>query len=417
MKKIYLSLGAVLVAALCSIDSVGADAASKAAGSQSMTMSNGMTFTMGGKGLVESVSSTQKRKDPATDKTALMFKGQLDFEIKSDQIKEWVYGVVASLNLDKAGQGDDTIKAAYLFATSEKVGNFQVGNLEGLERQMMSTGKDILGGADGFGGGRMWRVISPTSGTPGDVSMPASYTMYGTKAVYTTPNVNGWQAGVHYVPSSKNVGTRKNNADLDKTLGKPSHKQLVTAALSYGFGYGQMAVNLYANGSIGKAQSVYSSPTALYPIKTFQFGLLMDYAGWRLGSGYYNNQRSFIRKNSGGSAGQGYDVGIGREMGPVYVALGYLGFSRRVAGGYATSNTASVTVDYTVVPGWTVYGETDFFRMRSPKDQFSASRSFGVNDVYDYQNNTSSTTSGRVNTGNNGNNQGAVFILGTQMRF
>jgi hypothetical protein len=130
-----------------------------------------------------------------------MFKGHLNFEMKSEQIKDWIYGVVASLNMDKAtAQGDYVFRAVYLFASSEKYGNFQVGNLEGLERQMMSTGKDILGGADGYAG-RMWRVVNITSGTTGDMSMPASYTVYATKAVYTSPNVKGWQAGIQYVPS------------------------------------------------------------------------------------------------------------------------------------------------------------------------------------------------------------------------
>lgn len=417
MKKIYSSLGAVLLAALCFSDSVATDSSSTSpvADPQGVRLSNGMTLTMGGKGIAEVIGVTQNKRDPATERTTMMFKGQLNFEIKTDQIKDWIYGAAASLSLDKAtAQGDDTIRTAYLFASSEKAGNFQVGNLEGVERQMMSTGKDIMGGADGYAG-RMWRVVNLTSGAGGDMSMPASYTVYATKAVYTSPNVNGWQAGIHYVPNSRNVGTRKSNANIHSTLSTPSHKQLVTGALSYGFGYGQMAVNLYANGSIGKVQSAYASPANLHPIKTFQFGLLMDYAGWKLGSGYYNNQRSFIRKTTGGNAGQGYDLGIGREMGPVYVAVGYLGFSRRVPGGYATNNTASVTVDYTVVPGWSVYGETDFFRMRAPKDQFSPNRSFGPNDIYDNQANNGST--GPVVSSTNGKNQGAVFILGTQMRF
>lgn len=414
MKKIYPSLGVVLTAAMCSVVSADAQDASKPLiipQAQSIALTNGMTFTIGGKGIAEVVGVSQRKKDPMTERGSLMFKGNLNLEF-TGKTNDWDYGLISSLNLDRSSSTDDIIKVVYLFASSEKVGTIQVGNLEGLERQMMSTGKDVMGGADAYTG-RMWRVVNTTSGVAGELGLPASYTGYSTKAVYISPNVNGWQAGVHYVPSSATKGTQKLNTELSTLFRRPSAKQLVTAALNYGFGYGQMAVSLYANGSIGKAQPVYGTTNTalLHPIKTFQFGMLMDYAGWRIGSGYFNNQRSYVKKGSAQNGGQGYDFGIGREMGPVYVALGYAGFCRKIPGGHATSNVGSATVDYTLVPGWTLYGEADVFRMRRSG---RSNRAYDANDVYD---NGGATTSGTVNPSINGDNNGAVFILGTQMRF
>jgi len=405
MKKIYASLGVMLTTTVLSVGAetlktVPADSA------RSLTSSKGATFTMGGKANAEYVGVSQKRKDPNTEKGSLMFKGQLDFEMKHS-VKDWLYGAVATLNLDRSASHYDIIKVAYLFASSEKLGNFQIGNLEGLERQMMSTGKNVMGGADAYAG-RMNRVTNATSGIL--LEMPASYTLYATKFVYTTPNINGWQAGISYVPNSNHLGTKKLNTDFSTLFKAPTAKQQITAALSYGFGYGQMAMNLYANGTIGKVLPAYNTAASLYPIKTFQFGMLMDYVGWRLGAGYYNNQRSFIKKGSAKNAGQGYDVGIGREMGPVYVSLGYFGSSRKVVGGNATNNVGSIALDYKFAPGVLGYIEADFFRMRAPKAQYT--QTYDDNDVYDKQSGV-----GPVNGARNGDNQGTVIVVGTQMRF
>jgi hypothetical protein len=145
-----------------------------------------------------------------------------------------------------------------------------------------------------------------------------------------------------------------------------------------------------------------------------QTGVVLDYGDYQLGAGYFNNGRSFMRKSyttRNWTNLEGYNVGVGKKLDNVpgaYVSLGHTGSRRRVTGGYARGNVTSVGADYDVAKGLVLYTSVDMFDFKSPKPYQGLS---GADTTYDYLDNCNNAKT--LNT----NNRGALFVVGTKLRF
>ena len=88
------------------------------------------------------------------------------------------------------------------------------------------------------------------------------------------------------------------------------------------------------------------------------------------------------------------------------VSIGHTGSNRRVTGGYARGDVTSVGMDYDIAKGLVVYTSVDMFDFKSPKAY--QAQSLLSTTQYDYLDNSSLK---------NTNNRGALFVVGTKIRF
>lgn len=356
-----------------------------------------------------------RHQPPKTDKVSFASKGDLLFNIKAMTQGGTEYGGIVALDVrrDKAG-GDDLYKSVYAYFSSPEYGTWQIGDLDSALEQVMVDGSDIMGGTGGFDGD-MFYFATPTAG----VFMPymtAAYNRYATKIVYKSPVVHGLQLAASYTPHSALWGTMKRmhgedfakNIGIDANASWPSLGRIFEAALSYGFSLGDVGVNLYAGGAIGNPNvsdhAVFANK-GLHPVKVWQLGMLLDWQQFQFAAGVLNQQRSMMRKDELGNAGTAYNAALSYTTGRHTIAVGYLGSTRRVLDGRAKGNVGSLTYECKLAPGWTVFGEANYFSTTNTVAYLAQDGVTKKDQGYLYQ------------SGLKKNNSGGVFLLGTTIRF
>lgn len=353
----------------------------------------------------KSVVNAPKGVDKVTGGT----KGNLRLNIMGTSQAGTEYGAIAEMDFRRdRTASQDFWRAIYVYFSSPEYGMWQLGDLEGAIAQTMVDGKNLLGGTGGFWGD-MWAVATPTTGVMYDFSAMSS-TKYATKIVYKSPIMSGFQVVMSFTPHSKLWGLQNRNFDKDfvkaiATGKAPSVSQVSEAAISYGFELGDVGVNLYAGGAIGSPDVPANSGYRLHSIKVWQAGMLLDWKQFQFATGVVNNQRSMMRTDEVGNAGTAYNAALSYTMGRHTFAVGYFGSTRRVTEGRAKSNVGSLTYECQLAPGWSVFGEANYFKTTNTGAYLEQA---GIKDA----------TSGRIYTsGLDKNNSGGVFLLGTSIRF
>ncbi len=100
--------------------------------------------------------------------------------------------------------------------------------------------------------------------------------------------------------------------------------------------------------------------------------------------------------------GIGYDFARNANVG-----VGYTHTDRKVIGGKAKADIATLTLDYVVAPGWVAFAEVDHFKLRAPAQAIATATGLETSGVDIYG----------ERDGLNGNNHGTVVVIGTKLRF
>ena len=330
------------------------------------------------------------------------------------------YGALAVLQLDRSKPVGDKFTEAYVYLGSDAIGSFQFGDTNGVSSLMMYDATDVMGGAGGFDG-NLYRQLNLTRGIGLDqnIGHVNNGQNRATKLTWISPEVSGWQVGASYTPNTFQYG-RSYNTDGLGSDGKPAAKQTHPYAVNHTEGgvsftedIGAYTVGVYLTGALGKAKGPRAANQGadLHSVKAWQFGTLVDYQSWQFGAGYFDNGKSYMRRDTKYTNTRGFNLGVSYGMGPVSLALGYTGTERTVTDGKAKADISSFTVDYSVADGLAVFGEVNYFTFRSPTAHQAlaagtSGRSF-VSSV-DYLDRQPST---------NKDNSGAAFVLGTRINF
>jgi outer membrane protein OmpU len=318
------------------------------------------------------------------------------------------YGLMAILDLGRDRKEKDRFTEAYAYFGSDAIGNFQFGDTNGVSSLMMFDGTDAMGGTGGFDA-NLDKILNVTRGV--DFGQNIGYVTDGsnraTKLTYMSPEVSGWQVGVSYTPDTAQKG--RSRSTLGSSTDKPFAVNHLEGGLSFTNDSGPYTVGVYLVGALGKAKGprgTNDQGTKLHPVKAWQFGTLIDYENIEFGAGYFNNGKSYMRRDTKYTNTHGFNLGISYGMGPVSLALGYTGTERTVTSGKAKADISSFTVDYSVADGLAFYGEASYFKFRAPDAH--------INLVAGYNANTDYLDAG---SSSNKNNSGSAFVLGTRINF
>lgn len=378
-----------------------------------VTTSGAPSLQISGKLMAYGIGASQNEKTRAVDIGNFGTKGDIRFNVEGVSEGGFKYGGLLILDVRRQkAAGKDFVKNAYVYASHDDIGYVQLGELDGALKQTMVSGANLMGGTGGFDGD-MWTVTNLTAGLPGYFD-PISYDQYATKVVLKTPVLGGLQLVFSYTPHSKLYGTlaKTNSGGLKDELvaGKtPGAKRQTELAASYGFGLGDVAVNLYAGGAVATPVLPTGAAYQLNTVKTYQLGFLVDYASFQFAGGYIDNQKSMLRKYEVGNTGKQYNLAVSYTTGPNSVAVGYQGARRSVKGGLAKANVGSLTYERKIAPGLTLFGEANYFQTKTTADYLAGNGTGGdvskAADGFIFASNTKK------------NNSGQVYLMGATLRF
>jgi len=399
-KKVLTSL--MMVGVSCVALSAGADSAS----------SSGPNVKITGVYKAYMVGTNQRVRSNKGVQT--MNQGNITFNAGSVANNGLSYGVMAVLDMGRDRKEKDRFTEAYAYLGSDAMGNFQLGDTNGVSSLMLYDATDVMGGTGGFDA-NLDKILNVTRGV--DFGQNIGYVTDGSarsgKLTWMSPEVSGWQVGTSYTPDTSQKG-RSQSTYASAALEKPYAVNHMEGGLSFTNDSGPYTVGVYLVGALGKAKGprgTASQGTQLNPVKAWQFGTLIDYENWQFGAGYFNNGKSYMRRDTRYTNTHGFNLGVSYGMGPVSLALAYTGTERTVTSGKAKADISSFTVDYSVADGLAFYGEASYFKFRAPVDHINlasgtSGRAYVANT--DYLDSNPSTSKG---------NQGSAFVLGTRINF
>ncbi len=351
---------------------------------------------------------------------AVAGEANIEFETSGSINEESRFGCCIVLNTHSGDTGTDKM---YIFLTSKKYGELNMGNVKGFDQRNIKNGQGIYcAGAGGLDG-----IVShdiPFAVGLNSPLYPSGYSNKATKITYTTPKLCMQKVyaifAMSYTPDTKHVG----HADKDGGVGRsscgndngvyymehdpktrPSGRDNVglgvvvgwdfsaVCGMKFGFNYvfedtRQMELkrtvceieNQKYNFTSGETQKV-----KLRNVKSWQVSLEFTYDKFSIAGGYINNGKSrmpvkeaYKANNSeqivlgeflstvDGNAGSAWNIGTKYEFGKWTLAVVYHNMQRRVtkdqkAKGYAIT----FGVDYAVWQGFKLFGEIDFVHGKS----------------------------------------------------
>lgn len=253
------------------------------------------------------------------------------------------------------------------------------------------------------------------------------------KITYFTPEYNGFQAGVSYIPDTRNSGQ-----DYVKELGVYTQDNV-----NYGQYWGVTVKNAFAggiswHGTLDKMHNLKLSVVGEHGkskgasqlegvtngknfenVRSVVVGAQWNYKEFGLAASYGNQGKSLANKNassiSGSSkfeSGHFWTAGASWAQGPWGASVTYMNSKLNKN----KMDLVSLGADYEVAPGLMPYAEVTMFDMKQKRDYWApnASRSSNVTiadgtAVTDAGGNFASSTTYK--------NKGTAFILGTKINF
>ena len=198
------------------------------------------------------------------------------------------------------------------------------------------------------------------------------------KITYYTPRIEGVQAGVSYTPDLNERGTA-NGFTSDATAGV---ENLWSLGLNYENQFNDVAVNASAVGQWGDNKT-----SGFDGVESYDFGVSASYMGITAGGSYgFSDELSYTASSD--VTADYWTLGAAYEFGPFAASATYFvsEVENVAAGEDAEFDNLSIGADYQLAPGLVPYVEVSFF---------------------DTDDNTSGTA----------DNDGTVFIVGTQLNF
>lgn len=330
---------------------------------------------------------------------------EISFQIDGKSASGLGYGAVIDLEADVSGdqQGDlnnasaaddEGVNAARTYIYLEDSwGRFELGSNEGVANTMAVDADDIAAGTGGINGDSLFFLNAPVNGLTGAgegfITRAANVTEHGSSAVvgdetfdnankitYYSPSISGLQLGVSYSPDSADRGQIVTLTDRAAGFG-----ELFEVAGNYSMNWDAASLDLGATYQMGSADST----SGVEDVDAYTVGGILGFAGFEFAASYGDWSDSL---NAAGLDSDYYSLGLGYDMGSFGVSATYLDSNVEAAGGDNEFENLVLGADYALAPGLTPYAEVSFF---------------------EFDGSASNTTAD--------DNEGTVFLLGTQLAF
>lgn len=222
----------------------------------------------------------------------------------------------------------------------------------------------------------------PTAGLPSEVaSRTHAARATANKVSYYSPRISGLQLGVSYTPDQAERGTTKGfSGEQDSN----NFESVWNLGLNYQNEFQGVGVEASATAEYGDSEI----SSANDDLEAYALGLNVDYAGFTVG-GSWAEADEFGRASANNESYQYWTAGVAYEFGPFAASATYL--ESAVENGDASSvdkdfQNVVVGADYQLAPGLVPYVEVSFFETDD-------------------------------NTTSNTDNEGTVFLVGTELSF
>lgn len=319
----------------------------------------------------------------------------LTFNIDAKSDSGFGYGAFIELHADVSQDSQDakdsggTARRTYMYIDGNW-GRFQYGSDFGVTKTMKIDASSIARATGGIDGDfKLFQIA--TSGQV--IATPDLFLDYGNlatqlgnrsseninKVSYYTPRFSGFQAGISYLFDTTSGDRGQTLTRADATSGEAENVFL--GGLTWEGKWDQVSIGLAATGEWGNAEA-----TATEDLQTWNVGGKIGYMGFSVAGSYGDWGDSLAAANSGLDDRSYWTAGIAYETGPFGISATWLDSNYEVSS--TTDNefdNLSVGVDYKLAPGLTPYAEVSFFDLDP--------------------------------TGTANDNDGTVFIAGTQLAF
>ena len=221
-------------------------------------------------------------------------------------------------------------------------------------------------------------IISPDlpvahgAATSAGVSGAAGSSEDSTKIVYYTPRWSGFQFGINYSPDAGNAGTAAGfTADTNGDF-----ENVWSAGVNYNGKFSNVGVAASLTGEFGESETA-----AIEDLAAWALGVNFTYMGWSFAGSYGDWGDSGLAIAATSDDSDYWTLGLAYDFGPFGASITYLDAE------YADNESThlSIGVDYKLAPGLVPYAEVNFFEL----------------DL----------------DGTTVDNDGTVFLLGTQLTF
>ena len=304
----------------------------------------------------------------------------------------------ANVNQDDTTSADNNSETAYLYVESG-FGRVEMGS--GYDAtNSLRVGADSFARATGGVGGDFYKYVDTSGenfivlpGLPTEVgllgeantgsvnSTSSTYkdTATANKITYYTPRIQGLQAGLSYTPDLSERGTSRGfSSDNDGSI-----KELFGLALNYQNQFDELAIDASAVGAWGDSETSGNDD-----LEAYDFGVSASYMGITAGGSYGFADELGVAASEDVTSDY-WTLGAAYEFGPFAASVTY--FESEVENLTAGDRDAelsnlSIGADYQLAPGLVPYVEVSFFDTDS-------------------------------NGEDSADNDGTVFIVGTQLNF
>ncbi len=251
------------------------------------------------------------------------------------------------------------------------------------------------------------------------------------KITYYTPEFNGFQAGLSYIPDTRNSGQDQIDqlgvymSDASASYGQYYNvtvKNALSGGLSWHGTIDKMHnVEVSLVGESGKTVAPGTFPAsygAYNNVSAYALGAKWNYKEFALAASYGHTGKSLVNKtDTNGTAdknsfkdGKYWTLGAGWAQGPWGASVTYMSSEKNKN----KFSLVSLGADYELAPGLMPYAEVSMFNMKQKNDYWSplVSRS----DVTTTAGDTVAAAGGNY-TNTNYKNKGTALILGTKINF
>ncbi len=256
------------------------------------------------------------------DETGIRYGGRVEFKT----------------NANNEVDDNDGIDESWVFIEGG-FGQFRFGDEDGAADNMKVFAGSVTAGTGGVDGAG--EVASGTS---------LFFTNSGddTKAIYYTPDIAGFQAGVSYTPNSNAKGSREPNDQSTNVDGQ--FQRWVEAGLVYSNSFGAFdltgsVVGGYATGQTDDTDN----------LKNWGAGLQMGFGGFQVAGGAFRNAE-------GGNEDDfwAFNAGLGYSLGPVNTSISYA-LQRNDSNEEDNQKNLVLSADTGLLPGVALQGDVGYF--------------------------------------------------------
>jgi predicted porin len=304
------------------------------------------------------------------------------------------YGAVADLEADVSGDvNNDGVNASRTYVYLDGTwGRFELGSNQGATSTMRVDASTLAAASGGIDGS--WNFFANNPAAAAFITRPALVTEHGSiggagaaifdnsqdnanKITYYSPRYEGFQLGLSYQPDQTDRGqiVSRNEQNIGQS------GDIFDGGVNYQNQFGDWTVAAALTGQIGSAETNVTEDLAAWNV-----GGLVGYSGFKLAASYGDWSDSNLASGADASywtVGGGYDYGaFGSSV--TYIKSKLQGTNRSRDNEF---DNIVVGVDYKLAPGLTPYAEWSIFNFDAAGDVRGQ------------------------------NNNGQVFIVGTQVAF